>query len=245
MTRTLTPEDLAATFDAFNRHDINGVMTRFADDCVFYTVAGPEVYGSKVEGAEAIAKASAQRGRPCLYFAHISGALDSMRQRALQAKRFGATGLLVAPGLTGFDALRVLALDENLGLPIASHPSFLGAYISGRGQGLAPAVGYALLPRLSGTDMAIYPGFGGGYSMSNEDCASVAVNCRKPWGTIHPAMPAVGGRIEVHRIAELTTTMGQDAVFVLGSRIQQDQRGVSAAVKEFQLVLAQSSSSAR
>jgi taurine dehydrogenase small subunit len=57
MSHTLTPEDLAATFDAFNRHDVEAVMTHFADDCVFYTVAGPEVFGSKVEGAEAIAKA--------------------------------------------------------------------------------------------------------------------------------------------------------------------------------------------
>lgn len=57
MSTTLTAEDLAATFDAFNRHDIDGVMTCFAEDCVFYTVAGPEVYGAKVEGFEAIANA--------------------------------------------------------------------------------------------------------------------------------------------------------------------------------------------
>ena len=56
MSERLTAEDLAATFDAFNRHDVGGVMRCFADDCVFYTVGGPEVYGSKVEGAEAIAK---------------------------------------------------------------------------------------------------------------------------------------------------------------------------------------------
>ena len=59
MPDTLTAEDLAATFDAFNRHDVEGVMKCFADDCVFYTVGGPEVYGNKVEGAEAIAKAFA------------------------------------------------------------------------------------------------------------------------------------------------------------------------------------------
>jgi taurine dehydrogenase small subunit len=53
----LTAEDLAATFDAFNRHDIEGVMKCFADDCVFYTVGGPKAYGSKVEGTEAIARA--------------------------------------------------------------------------------------------------------------------------------------------------------------------------------------------
>ena len=57
MTEQLTAEDLAATFDAFNRHDVEAVMKCFADDCVFYTVGGPEVYGSKIEGAAAIADA--------------------------------------------------------------------------------------------------------------------------------------------------------------------------------------------
>lgn len=57
MTATLTAEDLAATFDAFNRHDVEGVMKCFADDCVFYTVGGPEVFGTRIEGAAAIASA--------------------------------------------------------------------------------------------------------------------------------------------------------------------------------------------
>ena len=57
MTKTLTTQDLADTFDAFNRHDIDGVMTHFAKDCVFYTVGGPKVYGAKIDGAEAIAAA--------------------------------------------------------------------------------------------------------------------------------------------------------------------------------------------
>lgn len=57
MTKTLTAQDLSDTFDAFNRHDVDGVMTHFADDCVFYTVGGDAVFGGKVEGADAIAKA--------------------------------------------------------------------------------------------------------------------------------------------------------------------------------------------
>lgn len=57
MTKTLTADDLVATFDAFNRHDIDAVMACFAEDAVFYPVGGPEVYGSKVEGKEAIATA--------------------------------------------------------------------------------------------------------------------------------------------------------------------------------------------
>lgn len=57
MSNTLTAEDLAATFDAFNRHDVDDVMKVFADDAVFYTVGGAEVYGTKVEGKDAIAAA--------------------------------------------------------------------------------------------------------------------------------------------------------------------------------------------
>ena len=57
MTRTLTADDLKATFDAFNRHDIDAVMTHFADACVFYTVAGEAEYGTRIQGREAIAHA--------------------------------------------------------------------------------------------------------------------------------------------------------------------------------------------
>jgi ribulose-bisphosphate carboxylase large chain len=188
--------------------------------------------------AESIVTTSAQRGRPCLYFVHISGALDSMRQRAGQAKGFGATGLVVAPGLTGFDALRALALDETLALSIASHPSFLGSYVSR--NGLTPAVVYGLLPRLAGADMTIYPSFDAGYCMSKDDCASVAVTCQRSWDHLLPTMPALGGRMGLDRIAELTTSLGKDIVFVLGSRIQQDPRGVVAAIEDFQHVLKQS-----
>ena len=57
MTKTLTPQDLADTFDAFNRHEIDAVMAHFADDCVFYTVGGDEKFGTKIEGSPAIAAA--------------------------------------------------------------------------------------------------------------------------------------------------------------------------------------------
>ncbi|MTI18092.1 nuclear transport factor 2 family protein [Rhodobacteraceae bacterium RKSG542] len=57
MTKELTSADLSATFDAFNRHDVDGVMEVFADDAVFYAVGGNEVYGTKIEGKEAIAAA--------------------------------------------------------------------------------------------------------------------------------------------------------------------------------------------
>ena len=39
---------------AFNRHDLDGVMSRMTDDCVFLTAAGPEPEGVRIEGQEAV-----------------------------------------------------------------------------------------------------------------------------------------------------------------------------------------------
>jgi ketosteroid isomerase-like protein len=54
---TLTATDLQELFNAFNRHDIEGIMQFFADDCVFDAVGGSEVYGARFEGIDAIANA--------------------------------------------------------------------------------------------------------------------------------------------------------------------------------------------
>lgn len=183
--------------------------------------------------AEAIGDRSRRRGRPCLYFAHVSGAYETMRKRAARAKALGATGLLISPGLTGFDAMRSLGSDESLNLPILSHPALLGASVGSERGGVAPGVLYGLLPRLAGADLTIYPAFGAGYSISQQDCLSIAQHCRKSWGALHPTMPAVGGRIGPERLSELRSVLGSDVAFIVGSRIQKDPDGIPAALRAF------------
>lgn len=69
---SITAEDLSSLFDAFNRHDIDGVMRFFAADCVFDAVAGPEVYGTRFTGTEPIAKAfsAVWNAMPDAHWAH-------------------------------------------------------------------------------------------------------------------------------------------------------------------------------
>ncbi|WP_429132709.1 nuclear transport factor 2 family protein [Ensifer sp. 4252] len=70
----MTATDLSNLFDAFNRHDIDGVMSFFADDCVFNTVAGSEAHGTRVEGAGQIATAfsGVWQTMPDAHWAHHS-----------------------------------------------------------------------------------------------------------------------------------------------------------------------------
>jgi taurine dehydrogenase small subunit len=41
--------------DGFNRHDLDAIMSLFADDCVFESPRGPDPWGRRFEGKEAVA----------------------------------------------------------------------------------------------------------------------------------------------------------------------------------------------
>ena len=44
-------------FDAFNRHDLEGVLACMTEDCVFEGAAGPEAYGARFVGHDAVGAA--------------------------------------------------------------------------------------------------------------------------------------------------------------------------------------------
>lgn len=51
---------LQAFTDAWNRHDIDALMSFMTDDCVFQTAAGPAACGARFEGREAVRAAFQQ-----------------------------------------------------------------------------------------------------------------------------------------------------------------------------------------
>lgn len=56
----ITTEFLQAFTDAWNRHDIDALMSFMTDDCVFEAVAGPEPCGTRHVGRAAVRRAFAQ-----------------------------------------------------------------------------------------------------------------------------------------------------------------------------------------
>jgi ketosteroid isomerase-like protein len=47
-------EALKQVLDAFNRHDLDAIMSHFADDCVLETPRGPEPWGSRFVGRDEV-----------------------------------------------------------------------------------------------------------------------------------------------------------------------------------------------
>lgn len=56
----VTPEFLDAFADAWNRHDLDAIMSFMTDDCVFDASAGPDVCGTHYAGREAVRAAFAE-----------------------------------------------------------------------------------------------------------------------------------------------------------------------------------------
>jgi steroid delta-isomerase-like uncharacterized protein len=50
----VTSETLQAFAEAWNRHDVDALMSFMTDDCVFEASAGPEVCGTRYVGREAV-----------------------------------------------------------------------------------------------------------------------------------------------------------------------------------------------
>ena len=70
MDMTVTVENLHRLLDAFNAHDLEAVMSFFADDCVLEMPRGPEPWGRRLEGRDRVREGIASRfaGMPDVHY---------------------------------------------------------------------------------------------------------------------------------------------------------------------------------
>ena len=61
MSETTKLDVLARMLDGFNRHDVDAIMALFAEDCVFESPRGPDPWGGRFEGRDAVAEGFAAR----------------------------------------------------------------------------------------------------------------------------------------------------------------------------------------
>jgi ketosteroid isomerase-like protein len=64
-------DSLREILDAFNRHDLDAIMSRFADDCVLETPRGPDPWGTRFVGRDEVRRGLAARfeGIPDVHYA--------------------------------------------------------------------------------------------------------------------------------------------------------------------------------
>ncbi|MGB8298235.1 MAG: RuBisCO large subunit C-terminal-like domain-containing protein [Polyangia bacterium] len=167
--------------------------------------------------AEAVRTAAAPTGRPILYAPNVTAPAGEVHQRARFAKQVGAGALLICPGLTGLDAMRALADDDSLGLPILAHPAFLGSFAASLDNGISHYALFGQLMRLAGADASIFPHSGGRFGFSLDECREVANGCQDALGNLKSIFPAPGGGMNLQRLPELLEFYGREVMFLVGA----------------------------
>lgn len=166
--------------------------------------------------AEAVRRANRETGGRCAYLPNVTASPEALVARARFAKSVGCGGLVVTPGLAGLDAMRQLADDEAIGLPLLSHPAFLGSFVASPDSGISHFALFGQIARLAGADASIFPGFGGRFAFSREECERILTGTLTPMGALAPIFPAPGGGMSLSRMPDLAEVYGKDVILLVG-----------------------------
>jgi ribulose-bisphosphate carboxylase large chain len=165
--------------------------------------------------SEMVRKANRETGGRTIYIANVTAPHREVVKRARIAKEAGAGGLMVAPGLVGFDLMWELSEDDSISLPILTHPALQGSFVTGKG-GMSHGVIFGQLARLAGADATIFPNFGGRFSFSREECRDIVQGTAAPMGKLRTIFPAPGGGMSLDRVPDMLETYGRDLIFLIG-----------------------------
>jgi ribulose-bisphosphate carboxylase large chain len=179
--------------------------------------------------AEAVRKANDETGLNCIYMPSVNAPYHLLEQRVREAMDAGSGGLLILPGITGFDHMRDLAVRDDTAVPIMGHPAFLGSYSSSATGGIAHGTLYGKLMRLAGADLSVFPNFGGRFSFSPGECRAVAGELLEPMPGIATALPAPGGGMTLDRVTEIREFYGNDVALLIGGDLHRGTNLVETA----------------
>ena len=183
--------------------------------------------------SDAVNRANGQTGLRCLYVPNVTAPVDQIADRAHRAREAGAGGCLISPGLVGLDAMRQIADDDRVGLPIMSHPALMGSFTMSSTGGIAHGALYGRISRLAGADAVIFPNYGGRFCFSEEQCRDIIDGATCAMGAISPIFPAPAGGMKVSRVPELCRFYGKDSVLLIGGDLHRQGPDLAENCRRF------------
>lgn len=166
--------------------------------------------------AEAVQAANAKTGYKSIYMPNITAPADQVLERAYYAKEQGAGGFLFCPGLSGWDQMRQLADNDDLALPIMSHPALIGSFTASPNNGFSHGALYGQTHRLFGADASVFPSWGGRFSFSKEECVDIVDGTESPMPPFRSIFPTPGGGMTMEKIPEMRSVYGNEVIYLIG-----------------------------
>ena len=197
------------------------------DEILYDNPLTPSLERARI-GAAVIQAHFEATGKRVLYAITLSGPVFGLRDQALRLIEAGATALLFNVYTYGLDALRELANDPDIRVPILAHPAFAGA--------LTGSISHSLLlgklPRLAGADLTLFPSPYGSLATPRDEAFAIRDLSAEPhWSK--PILPVPSAGIHPGLVADIIRDFGTEVVINAGGGIHGHPDGAAAGARAF------------
>ncbi|MFW9874454.1 MAG: RuBisCO large subunit C-terminal-like domain-containing protein [Candidatus Thorarchaeota archaeon] len=186
-----------------------------------------------VQVMEAVDRADSEKGEKTLYTINITTKFPDMFEYADKMMELGANALMINYLTTGFEALRQIAEDPSIKVPILGHMDFGGIYFGGIWTGMTSMLTFAKLPRICGADTVVIPAPYGKAEILEERYEQNLKALRYPFQHIKPTLPMPSGGITPGMVEKCIKEAGKDILIGSGGGIHSHPDGPIAGAKAF------------
>lgn len=216
------------------RDQFAGGIDLVKDDEILYdNPLTPSLERARV-GASVIREHKETTGRSVLYAVTLSGPVFTLLDQAKRLIEAGATALLFNVYTYGLDALRELAKDPEIHVPILAHPAFAGALTGSVRHSLL----FGKLIRLAGADLTLFPSPYGALSTPKDEAQQIQTYATEPHWT-KPILTVPSAGIHPGLVPDLIRDFGPDVVINAGGGIHGHPDGAAAGARAFRQAIDQ------
>jgi len=175
-----------------------------------------------------------ETGEHTLYCVNVTDRLPKMFELAKRVVDAGGNGLMVNYLAIGPEAMRALAEDKDIGVPILAHMDCAGAYYMSPVHGISSSFILGKLPRLAGADTVVIPfALGGKAPYLPERFRQVVQALTFPFCDLKPMMPMPSGGITPINVQDIVNTLGQEVIIGSGGGVHAHPDGPIAGGRAF------------
>jgi 2,3-diketo-5-methylthiopentyl-1-phosphate enolase len=186
-----------------------------------------------VKVMEAVDKADSEKGEKTLYTINITTKFPEMFEMADKMIELGANALMINYLTTGFEAMRQIAEDPSIKVPILGHMDFGGTFFGGLWTGMTSMLTFAKLPRICGADTVVIPAPYGKAEILDERYEQNLKALRFPLQHIKPTLPMPSGGITPGMVEKCMKEAGNDILIGSGGGIHSHPDGPISGAKAF------------
>ncbi|MBC8587588.1 RuBisCO large subunit C-terminal-like domain-containing protein [Paratissierella segnis] len=172
-----------------------------------------------------------ETGEHTLYAVNVTDNIDKIKDNAYRAIEYGANCIMLNTYTAGHGALKMLADDPNINVPILAHVDFVGAYASSTYTGISAPLVIGKITRLAGGDFQINGHPWGKFPIPYKIFYRSFKFFTQPWWNIKPMMYACSGGTTQLVVKNCIDDLGTDIILAAGGGVHGHPDGSEAGAR--------------